>query len=64
MAFLVECKRTKGFTTRDIENKHGLRSSNTAEIFLEDCEVPDPAVPKVRFASGVLSASGENCVFL
>ncbi|MEE9584658.1 MAG: acyl-CoA dehydrogenase family protein [Candidatus Brocadiales bacterium] len=43
-AFLVECKKTKGFTTRDIENKLGLRSSNTAEIFLEDCEVPGPAV--------------------
>ncbi|MEE9201519.1 MAG: acyl-CoA dehydrogenase family protein, partial [Candidatus Brocadiales bacterium] len=43
-AFLIECKKAKGFSTKDIENKLGLRSSNTAEIFLEDCEVPRDAV--------------------
>lgn len=43
-AFIIECKEVKGYTTRDIENKLGLRSSNTAEIFLEDCELPGDAV--------------------
>lgn len=43
-AFIIECKGEKGYSTRDIENKLGLRSSNTAEIFLEDCELPRNAV--------------------
>lgn len=43
-AFIIECKGKKGYSTRDIENKLGLRSSNTAEIFLEDCELPGDAV--------------------
>ncbi len=43
-AFIIECKKTKGYSTRDIENKLGLRSSNTAEVFLEDCELPRDAV--------------------
>ncbi len=42
-AFIIECKKTKGYSTRDIENKLGLRSSNTAEVFLEDCELPKDA---------------------
>lgn len=43
-AFIIECKKVKGYSTKDIENKLGLRSSNTAEIFLEDCELPEDAV--------------------
>ncbi|MEW6200577.1 MAG: acyl-CoA dehydrogenase family protein [bacterium] len=39
-AFLVE-KNTPGFSTRDIHGKLGLRSSNTGEIILEDCRVPE-----------------------
>ncbi len=38
-AFIVE-KGTPGFTTVDIHNKLGSRSSNTAELILEDCRVP------------------------
>jgi len=38
-AFLVE-KDFEGFSTRDIHEKLGLRASNTAEIFLENCRVP------------------------
>ncbi|MFQ5862516.1 MAG: acyl-CoA dehydrogenase family protein [Candidatus Brocadiales bacterium] len=43
-AFVIECKKVKGYSTKNIENKLGLRSSNTAEIFLEDCELPSDAV--------------------
>ncbi|MFQ5957101.1 MAG: acyl-CoA dehydrogenase family protein [Candidatus Brocadiales bacterium] len=43
-AFIIECKKVKGYSTKDIENKLGLRSSNTAEIFLEDCELSSNAV--------------------
>lgn len=38
-AFLVE-KGTKGFSTQDIKGKLGLRSSNTAELILENVWVP------------------------
>ncbi|MFQ5593104.1 MAG: acyl-CoA dehydrogenase family protein [Anaerolineae bacterium] len=38
-AFLVETD-TPGFSTQDIHNKLGLRSSNTAELILEDVRVP------------------------
>lgn len=38
-AFLVETA-TPGFSTQDIHNKLGLRSSNTAELILEDVRVP------------------------
>lgn len=38
-AFIVE-KGLKGFSTRDLHDKLGLRASNTAEVFLEDCRVP------------------------
>ncbi len=38
-AFLVETD-TPGFSTHDIHNKLGLRSSNTAELILEDVRVP------------------------
>jgi len=38
-AFLVE-KDTPGFSSKDIHNKLGIRSSNTAELILEDCRVP------------------------
>ncbi|MFC1595648.1 acyl-CoA dehydrogenase family protein, partial [Gemmatimonadota bacterium] len=38
-AFLIE-KDFEGFSTKDIHDKLGLRASNTAEIFLENCRVP------------------------
>jgi alkylation response protein AidB-like acyl-CoA dehydrogenase len=38
-AFLVE-RGFKGFSTRDLHDKLGLRASNTGEIYLEDCRVP------------------------
>ncbi|MFL5298915.1 MAG: acyl-CoA dehydrogenase family protein [Anaeromyxobacteraceae bacterium] len=39
-AFLLE-KGQKGFTQRAIHGKLGMRSSDTAELHLEDVEVPD-----------------------
>jgi len=39
-AFLVE-KGARGFTQRPIHGKLGMRSSDTAELHLEDVEVPD-----------------------
>jgi alkylation response protein AidB-like acyl-CoA dehydrogenase len=39
-AFLVE-KGQKGFSQRPIHGKLGMRSSDTAELHLEDVEVPD-----------------------
>ncbi len=38
-AFLVE-RGFKGFSTKDLHDKLGLRASNTGEIFLENCRVP------------------------
>ncbi len=38
-AFLLE-RGTPGFSTRDIHGKFGMRSSNTAELILEDCCLP------------------------
>jgi len=38
-AFIVE-RGNPGFSSVDIHNKLGLRSSNTAELLLEDCHVP------------------------
>jgi alkylation response protein AidB-like acyl-CoA dehydrogenase len=39
-AFVVE-KGERGFSQRAIHGKLGMRSSDTAELFLEDVEVPD-----------------------
>jgi alkylation response protein AidB-like acyl-CoA dehydrogenase len=39
-AFVLE-KGTKGFSQRPIHGKLGMRSSDTAELHLEDVEVPD-----------------------
>jgi alkylation response protein AidB-like acyl-CoA dehydrogenase len=39
-AFLLE-KSTKGFTQRPLHGKLGMRSSDTAELILEDAFVPD-----------------------
>lgn len=39
VAFMVPTK-TPGFSTRDIHGKLGLRSSNTAELILEDVRIP------------------------
>lgn len=38
--FIVE-KGTKGFKANIIEGKFSLRASSTAEIIMEDCEIPD-----------------------
>ncbi|MBI2329021.1 MAG: acyl-CoA dehydrogenase family protein [Chloroflexi bacterium] len=38
-AFLLE-PGTPGFSTRDIHGKLGVRSSNTAELILQDCRLP------------------------
>jgi butyryl-CoA dehydrogenase len=38
-AFLVE-RGTKGFSSKDIHNKLGLKASNTAELIFDDCRVP------------------------
>ncbi len=56
-AFLVE-KGTPGFSTKDIHNKLGMRSSNTAELILEDCHVPPDNVlgPVGKGMSVALSA--------
>lgn len=42
-AFLVET-RLDGFEAKTMRGKLGLRSSNTAELFLADVEVPDEAL--------------------
>lgn len=39
-AFILE-RGTKGFGQKVIHGKHGMRSSDTAELVLEDVEVPD-----------------------
>ncbi len=39
-AFICE-RDFPGYSTRDMHGKLGLRSSNTSEIILEDCEVPE-----------------------
>jgi len=38
-AFIVD-RGTPGFSSQDIHHKLGARSSNTAELILEDCRVP------------------------
>lgn len=43
-AFIVERDKVQGYETRNIENKLGLRASNTAEIILQDCAVSEGAV--------------------
>lgn len=42
-AFIVE-KGTPGFTSREIKGKLGLRASNTAQLFFEDCLIPGRAL--------------------
>lgn len=42
-AFLVE-RGFEGFSTRDLHDKLGLRASNTGEIFLDNCRVPEENV--------------------
>ncbi len=42
-AFLVETD-TAGFTAKNMHGKLGLRSSNTAELYLDGVEVPDDAL--------------------
>jgi butyryl-CoA dehydrogenase len=42
--FLVETEGNEGFRTQEIHHKMGLRGSDTAEISLSDCEVPEDAL--------------------
>jgi len=39
-AFIVE-KGTPGFSPGKLEDKMGIRASHTAELFFEDCEIPE-----------------------
>jgi len=41
--FLVD-RGTPGFSSRDIHGKLGLRCSNTAELILDNCRVPEDAI--------------------
>jgi glutaryl-CoA dehydrogenase len=53
--FIVE-RGTKGFETPRIHGKMSLRSSETGEIVLDDCRVPDAnRLPNVRGLRGPLS---------
>jgi len=46
--FLVE-RGTKGFKTQEIKGKLSLRVSDTSEILLEDCEIPEEnRLPKAK----------------
>ncbi|GMR04588.1 MAG: acyl-CoA dehydrogenase family protein [Thermodesulfobacteriota bacterium] len=42
-AFIME-KGSPGFTTKEIKGKLGIRAANTAELFFEECLVPDDAL--------------------
>ena len=53
--FLVD-KGTKGFSAVKIDDKWSLRASVTAELFLDDCIVPESAIlPNVKGMKGPLS---------
>ena len=56
-AFIIE-RGTRGFSSKDLHNKLGIRSSNTAELVLEDCRVPQSNVlgPVGKGMSVALSA--------
>jgi glutaryl-CoA dehydrogenase len=57
--FLVDTDR-RGFQAREVHHKLSLRASNTAELHLEDCRVPDTAVlPGVKGMRGPLSCLSE-----
>ncbi len=54
LGFLVE-KGTKGFETRDIENKFSLRASITSELFFDNVRIPDSnRLPHARGLKGPL----------
>lgn len=42
-AFIVE-KGAPGFSSREIKGKLGLKSANTAELFFEDCLIPEDSI--------------------
>ena len=56
-AFLLE-RGTPGFSTREIHGKFGMRTSNTAELILEDCCLPTESMlgPVGKGMSVALSA--------
>lgn len=43
-AFIVERDKVQGYETRNIENKLGLRASNTAEMIFQDCAIPRESI--------------------
>ena len=59
-AFLVD-RNTPGFSTRDIHGKLGLRSSNTAELILDECRIPkDQVLGKVNEGFNVAMSALDN----
>src|SRR4051795_11014753 len=42
--FMVNTEKAEGFSSQAIHGKLGLRGSDTAELFLDDVEVPDSAL--------------------
>lgn len=42
-AFILE-RGTPGFTTKDIKGKLGMKSANTAELFFNDCVLPENSI--------------------
>jgi glutaryl-CoA dehydrogenase len=53
--FLVE-RGTKGFKTQEIKGKLSLRVSDTSEILLEDCEIPEEnRLPKAKGLKAALA---------
>jgi glutaryl-CoA dehydrogenase len=59
MGFLVE-KNTPGFSAKSLEGKLSLRASDTAELYFQDCLVPEEnRLPNVSGLKGPLSCLNE-----
>jgi glutaryl-CoA dehydrogenase len=53
--FLVE-RGTKGFSAKPVEGKFSFRTSDTAELVFDDCEIPDESIlPKSKKLASALS---------
>ncbi len=55
-AWFVVARDTPGFTSGTPEDKHGLRLSNTASLFLDDVEVPADNLVGTRGGLGLIQA--------
>ena len=55
-AWFVVARDTPGFTSGPPEDKHGLRLSNTASLFLDDVEVPAGNLVGTRGGLGLIQA--------